>query len=136
MKSAETVLRDGVYAALAGNISVDVFGANAEPGTGKYVVLEDTNTSPRFTKQYFNNDVVLQLEIVHFQDRAASYKDVDLIYQEIMEILLPTPMNPGFGVEAGWQVVLVQVDTNDFVEKHLEIVVRRIVRLRCTLIQN
>lgn len=140
MKSPETILRDGVYTALNGAVSynatvIPVFAAIADPASDLYIVLEETNSFEGSTKQQFGNDVTLTLEIVHFQDRAATYKIVDSIYNDMMEILLPTVNTAGFTIAAGWQAVKVRVDTTDFVEQVEQTIVRRIIRLKCTMIQ-
>ena len=134
MKSPEIAIRDGVYAALNGTISAPVFGGKADPEASFYVVLEDITAFEQSTKTRFNNDVVFTLEIVQANLRAVSYKAVDTVYQEIMEILLPSVNEPGFSV-AGFQAVRVKVDSQDFVEQHLDIVVRKIIRLRCSMVE-
>jgi len=141
MRSPETILRDAVYTALSGAVSynsviVPVFSAIADPSSDLYIVLEETSSFEQSDKQHFGNDVTLTMEIVHYQDRAATYVIVDSIYNDMMEILLPTVNVPGFTVAAGWQAVKVRVDTTDFVEQVEQVIVRRIIRLKCTMIQN
>jgi len=140
MKSPETILRDAVYAALSGSISynsvlVPVYSAIADPSSDLYIVLEETNSFEQSTKQLFSNDVTLTIEIVHYQDRAATYTIVDSIYNDMMEILLPSVNTPGFTVATGWQAVKVRAESTDFVEQVEQTIVRRIVRLKCSMIQ-
>lgn len=140
MKSHETILRDAVYTALSGAVSynsviIPVYSAIADPSSDLYIVLEETNSFEQSDKQHFGNEVTLTIEIVHFQDRAMTYKIVDSIYNDMMEILLPSVNTAGFTVAAGWQAVKVRVDTTDFVEQVDRTIVRRIIRLKSTMIQ-
>ena len=140
MKSPETILRDAVFTALDGQITynavtIPVYGGKADLGTDLYIVMEETNSFEGSNKQGFGNEVTLTLEIVHFQDRATTYKATDSIYNDMMEILLPSVNTPGFTLAAGWQAVKVRVDTSDFLEQAEQTIVRRIIRLKATIYQ-
>lgn len=140
MKSPETILRDAVFTALDGQVSynsvvVPVYSGKADPGDNLYIVMEETSSFEGSNKQGFGNEVTMTLEIVHFQDRATTYKATDSVYNDMMQILLPSVNTPGFTLAAGWQAVKVRVDTSDFLEQAEQTIVRRIIRLKATIYQ-
>ena len=140
MKSPETILRDAVFTALDGQVSynsvvVPVYSGKADPGDNLYIVMEETSSFEGSNKQGFGNEVTMTLEIVHFQDRATTYKATDSVYNDMMQILLPSVHTPGFTLAAGWQAVKVRVDTSDFLEQAEQTIVRRIIRLKATIYQ-
>lgn len=139
MKDVNTPYRTAIFSALSG-LSVPVHSGWADDESGStYVILDDINTNPvNDNKHKFDTSATITIDIVDHQTRGISYKKVDQIFQEIMNILLPAPFTPGFSIGSGFQAVNIQVTSDNYLKElgPTEKVVRRIVRFRSEIIQD
>ena len=106
MKGFKKQLREGIYTALNGNISVDVFDGNANVDTtsDKWVVVADVvENGNNNSFETFRTDAIVQLFICHKQLNAFTHDVVDGIEDEILDILIPSVDTAGFSV-SGFQV--------------------------------
>lgn len=110
MKGFKKQLREGIYTALSGNISCEVFDGNASINTtsDKWVVIGDVLEGGNNNSfETFRTDAIVHLFICNKQKNAFSHDVVDDIENEILEILISSVDTAGFSV-SGFQVVNTQ----------------------------
>jgi hypothetical protein len=127
-------LREGLYAALNGNISVPVKDGI---GNGQACVIVGNITEvPSNTLDNFRTDVIVELDIVTLQKNSYSRDQADTIADEILSILIPSVDTAGFSV-AGFQVTCVQRIGGNYIDEPSDSgnIVRKILRIQQTLSQ-
>lgn len=136
-------LREAVFTALNGNVSynsanVPVFSGYAETTDSLYIVLESaTNNPAKNNKAKFYTSAVLNIEVVHTQDRAVSYKTVDDVFNIVKGVLLPAPWTAGFTLASPYKAKNPQIVFEDhLLEQTLEKIVRKIFRLQVEIEQD
>lgn len=134
MKDCIKPLREGLYAALNGAISVPVTDGL---GSGDCVIISGINENSSNTLDNFRTDVIVDLDIVTRQANGYSRDAADGIADEILQILIPAVDVAGFAV-AGFQVMNVQKVSGNYIDEpgDTENIVRKILRIQQTLIQN
>lgn len=140
MKGFKKQLREGIYSALNGNISCDVFDGNANVDTSsdKWVVIGDVLEGGNNNSfETFRTDAITHLFICHKQKNAFSHDTVDDIENEILDILIPSVDTAGFSV-SGFQVTnCVKVNSgysDEFGES--ENLAKIILQIKTQLVQN
>ena len=133
--------RQALFNALDGNLTyqtknVLVTSAISEAEEPYYVVVNNISLQNLSNKHRFIHAATVQIEIVDYHTRAASYKAVSDIFGQIMAILTPTPWTAGFTIASNFQAVNVEIAGHtDLFEPSVEKVVRKIVEIRSEIVQ-
>jgi len=106
MKDTKKILRLAIFNALSGVISVPVFEEKMPSGNtaNMFVLLmNQQETSEENNDQCFITKSSIDIEINQKTETEVSKDDVDDLYQEIMEILLPDTQSVGLTIPIGFQ---------------------------------
>jgi hypothetical protein len=112
VKDTKKILRSAIYTALSGNITynavnvpvVDERLRSTQTANNFIVLSTQQETDVENNDCAFITDSYIDIEIVNKTMSEVS-KDVnDDIYEDVMEILIPTPYDAGFSLPAGFQL--------------------------------
>ena len=140
MKDIDFTYRSAIFTALNGAITynanvIKVFSGYAETTDNLYIVIGDSSVNSNNNKHKFGNTATITIEVVHHLTRGVTYKEVDDVYNLMMEILIPAPHTAGFSL-TGFQALNVTAESNHFLEQTLDKVLRKIVRVQSLIIEN
>lgn len=141
MKDLTFPYRQAIYEALSGNVTynsfpVPVTSALSEAEQPYYIVINSLSIANQSNKHRFIHAATIQLEVVDYATRAASYKAVSDIFGQIMAILAPSPWTAGFVIDSDFQAVNVEITGHtDLFEPSFQKVVRKIIEIRSEIVQ-
>lgn len=143
MKAVDQVYREAIFTALNGNLTynsnpVNVYSAEADTTDKLYVIIgEATNVQDNTNKKKFCTASTVNIEIVHYQEAGTSYKVINDVYDQMMDILIPAPYTAGFIINTDFQACNVEVtSTTDLYELSTEKIIRKVIRLRTEIFQS
>jgi hypothetical protein len=113
MKDATYFIESEFYRVLNNNISVKVYNLERPVASKdlKYVLIASTYQLPSFSKDNFRGDYYINLDVVTIvPDNAVSTKGLDLIVNQVLQNVCPTPGSNNFSNNADFHIVDCQLN--------------------------
>lgn len=141
MKTTKRVLRKVIYDALNGNISVPVYDEKKPSSVtdNSFVILSTQQEINDNTQDAYITTSNIDIEIYNKTGSEVSKDPVDDIEDEILAILLPTPLTDGIADYSGMQIVNLRRDRSLTVSAEIsptESVVRTILTITASIVQQ
>lgn len=141
MKSTKRVIRKVIYDALSNVISVPVFDEkrHVDSTANAFVLLSTQQETNDNTQDSFLTLSSIDIEIVVKTSSEISKDRLDDIEDEILEILLPTPITDGISTYSGFQIANFRRDrsiTRLWEMSPTETVQRTIITITATIVQQ
>lgn len=143
MKETKKIIRQAIYDAINGNITI---GSTTIPVSDEkndndnlYILLSSQQEVDDNTSDTFITSSTIDIEVVQQTGYSVSKDDIDDITEQILEIIIPTPMTNGLTAPTGIQIMNVRRESSRSLAMEIsatETIIRNITTISATIIQK